>query len=216
MRAKQSLGPQIEATFRQMDVAATEFECFIALQKQEQLAASHRINNLLDEVQKQKELEKTLQKKYVSLIEELEKKQAIMEQYRALAQQQEEIEALSHAHESTETAANETDTENCKDMPHSLEHGSVVADDPSHVGTANQQVDIVQDQGTSSPKKDMDVDSDEVHADVKSPDATIAAKNDIGKVEGTGTDGDAYNGENTLDMGAAVEISTSEGSEDKV
>ena len=72
MRAKKSLWPQIEATFKQIDIAATELECFQALQKQEQLAASHRINNLWTEVQKQKELEKTLQQRYGDLTAELE------------------------------------------------------------------------------------------------------------------------------------------------
>ena len=57
MRSKKSLWPQIEATFKQMDTAATELECFRVLQKQEQLAASHRINNIWSEVEKQKELE---------------------------------------------------------------------------------------------------------------------------------------------------------------
>ncbi|KAJ7978178.1 Cell division cycle 5-like protein [Quillaja saponaria] len=39
MRAKKSLWPQIEATFKHMDTAATELECFRALQKQEQQAS---------------------------------------------------------------------------------------------------------------------------------------------------------------------------------
>ena len=108
MRVKKSLWPQIEATFKQMDVAATELECFKALQKQEQLAASHRINNLWGEVQKQKELEKTLQNRYGSLIEELEKMQNVMDQCRLLAQQQEEIKA-NHARESTETPETKAD-----------------------------------------------------------------------------------------------------------
>lgn len=38
--------------------------CFKALQKQEQLAASHRIDSIWKEVQKQKELEQTLQRRY--------------------------------------------------------------------------------------------------------------------------------------------------------
>ncbi|CAJ1976277.1 unnamed protein product [Sphenostylis stenocarpa] len=106
-----SLWPQVEATFKQMDIAATELECFKVLQKQEQLAASNRITNLWAEVQKQKELEKTLQNRYGSLIEELEKMQNIMDQCRLQAQQEEEIEAHNHAPESIETKTDETDVQ---------------------------------------------------------------------------------------------------------
>ena len=67
-----TLWRQIESTFKQMDTAGTELECFQALQKQEQLAASHRINDLWEEVQKQKEFEQTLQRSYGNLIAELE------------------------------------------------------------------------------------------------------------------------------------------------
>ncbi|RDX70724.1 Cell division cycle 5-like protein, partial [Mucuna pruriens] len=140
-----SLWPQIEATFKQMDITVTELECFKALQKQEQLATSHRINNLPGEVQKQKELEKTLQTRYESVIEELEKTQNMMDQYRLQAQERDEMEANNHAHESTETK--------------SVEHGHA---ESSHDGTAEQQVDIVQEQATSSPSHDMDVDSDKM------------------------------------------------------
>ncbi|OMO72088.1 hypothetical protein CCACVL1_17959 [Corchorus capsularis] len=63
---------RIDSTFKQMDTAGTELGCFQALQKQEQLAASHRINGLWEEVPKQKELEQTLQRCYGNLIAELE------------------------------------------------------------------------------------------------------------------------------------------------
>jgi pre-mRNA-splicing factor CDC5/CEF1 len=39
MRSTKGLWPQIEATFNQMDVAATEFECFQALKMQKQSEA---------------------------------------------------------------------------------------------------------------------------------------------------------------------------------
>ncbi|KAK7344150.1 hypothetical protein VNO77_13466 [Canavalia gladiata] len=222
MRVKKSLWPQIEATFKQMDVAATELECFEALLKQEQLAASHRINNLWAEVQKQKELEKDLQIRYGSLIEELEKIQIIMDQNRLQAQKQEEIEASNHVCGSTETATNETDlqaTENCEVVPNPVEQGHALAVDPPHDGTADQQVDIVQDQATSSPKNDMDVDSDKMQkthdTDVKLPDATPTAEDVNKKVEGTSTDGSVDNGETTLEMGAAVETSSFERNNDQ-
>ncbi|GJW10622.1 hypothetical protein Tco_1576449 [Tanacetum coccineum] len=37
---------QVEATFKQMDTAGTEYECFQALKRQEQLAASNHINSI--------------------------------------------------------------------------------------------------------------------------------------------------------------------------
>ncbi|KAK4357016.1 hypothetical protein RND71_022626 [Anisodus tanguticus] len=73
-----------------MDSAGTELECFLALQKQEQLAASHRVNNLWEEVQKQKELERTLQKRYGDLVADKEKIQHLMDEHRIQAQLQEE------------------------------------------------------------------------------------------------------------------------------
>ncbi|KAK9293243.1 hypothetical protein L1049_021234 [Liquidambar formosana] len=87
------LWSQIEATFKQMDTAATELECFQALQKQEQLAASNRINGLWEEVKRQKELEQTLQSRYGNLIAEQERIQNLMDECRVQAQIQEEVAA---------------------------------------------------------------------------------------------------------------------------
>ncbi|PWA61720.1 hypothetical protein CTI12_AA370860 [Artemisia annua] len=67
MRAAK-LGSQVETTFKQMVTAGTEYECLQALQRQEQLAASNRINSLSEAVQKQKEFEKTLQNRYGDLL----------------------------------------------------------------------------------------------------------------------------------------------------
>ncbi|CAN4090164.1 unnamed protein product [Withania somnifera] len=91
------LWSQIESTFKQMDTAGTELECFRALQKQEQLAASHRINNMWEEVQKQKELERTLQKRYGDLVADKQKIEHLMDDYRMQAQMQEEIAAENRA-----------------------------------------------------------------------------------------------------------------------
>ncbi|XP_031105240.1 cell division cycle 5-like protein isoform X5 [Ipomoea triloba] len=91
---------QIEATFKQMDTAGTELECFKVLQKQEQLAASNRINNIWEEVQKQKDLERTLQKRYGDLLVEKERIEHLMDEYKKQAQMQ-EIEAKNRALELT-------------------------------------------------------------------------------------------------------------------
>lgn len=48
-RAKDVLWPTIEETLiKQMDMAEKELECFQALQKQEKVAATRRINNMWD------------------------------------------------------------------------------------------------------------------------------------------------------------------------
>ncbi|PHT80918.1 Cell division cycle 5-like protein [Capsicum annuum] len=91
------LWSEIESTFKKMDTAGTELECFRALQKQEQLAATHRINNMWEEVQKQKEFERTLQKRYGDLVAEKQKIQQLMDGHRIQAQIQEEIAAKNLA-----------------------------------------------------------------------------------------------------------------------
>lgn len=111
-RSKQSLWPQIEATFKQIDTAATELECFEVLQKQELSAASHRISGIWEEVQKQKELERTLQLRYGNLLVDLEKMQKIMDDRKAQAQKEEEIAAENRALQLAEADANQTVGEN--------------------------------------------------------------------------------------------------------
>ncbi|KAK7285882.1 hypothetical protein RJT34_20667 [Clitoria ternatea] len=207
-RAKKGLWPQIEATFKQMDVAATEFECFEALQKQEKLAASHRINNLWAEVQKQKELEKTLQKRYGDLIAELERIQNVMDQFRAQAQRQEEIEANN---QNLEATANETDVkgaENCEAVPLSVDRESTVSVGPSNAAIADLKVDG-HDQATSDSKNDMDVDSCKAQMTDKA-DVTPSAEDDCAKVKQGHMDSEIDNRETTLDMSTAVETNSIE------
>ncbi|WOH03521.1 hypothetical protein DCAR_0622920 [Daucus carota subsp. sativus] len=97
-----NLWSQVEATFKLMDDAGTELNCFQALRNQEQLAASHRVNTLWEEVQKQKELEQTLQKRYGNLLSEQERIQGMMNEFRAKAR--EENAAKQHALELAEAA----------------------------------------------------------------------------------------------------------------
>ncbi|CAL0301807.1 unnamed protein product [Lupinus luteus] len=206
-RAKKSLWPQIEATFKQMDVAATELECFQALQKQEQLAASHRINNVWGEVQKQKELEKTLQKRYGDLIAELERVQNIVNHYRVQAQ--EEIEANNHKLEAIENTGDETNVQG-------TQNGSAVLVDPSDTGTTGQQADIVQDQATCTLKSDvMDVNSGKEQTapdtDLKLTDKPIVEDDIANVVESNKPSVDE---ETTVDMSVAVEVSSIEGNKE--
>ncbi|GJS65167.1 hypothetical protein Tco_0679731 [Tanacetum coccineum] len=64
---------QVEATFKHMETAEIEYKCLKALKRQEHLAASNRISNIREDVQKQKELEKTLQNRYGDLFVEQER-----------------------------------------------------------------------------------------------------------------------------------------------
>ncbi|XP_072965645.1 cell division cycle 5-like protein [Typha angustifolia] len=93
------LWSQIEATFKQMDTAATELECFQLLQKQEILAAAYRVNNLVEEVDKQKALEKSLQHRYGDLLADYERIQVLLEEHKRQLKIQEEIAAKNRATE---------------------------------------------------------------------------------------------------------------------
>lgn len=141
-----------------MDTAATELECFRALQKQEQLAASHRINSLWEEVQKQKELERTLQMRYGDLVAELDRTQHLMEKYRVQAEEQEAIAAKNHTLELAKAAEDQTLAQSI------LMDAPILSTDPigsSHDGNAVQPMDAKQEH--ASPKSDMDVDAQNEH-----------------------------------------------------
>lgn len=167
---------QIEATFKQMDTAGTEVECFQALQKQEQVAASHRINSLWEEVQKQKELERTLQKRYGDLIAEQELIQSLMDAYRV----QEEIAAKNRALELASAAANETVTPSSETaVPGDLSNNEIPSQD--------------MDNANESPKHEMDVNENAAPGmDVSSSDIISSANEaDFGMLEGNN---DSYEG----------------------
>lgn len=172
------LWTQIEATFKQMDTAGTELECFQALQKQEQLAASHRINGLWEEVQKQKELEQTLQSRYGDLIAEQERIQSLIDEYRVQAKIQEEIAAKNRALELAEAETCQMDVENPEPAA-ADELGNSVQVDPSHGGLPDQKMDSSQEEYHTSPKHDADADADAANhitvAGLESPDAVATS-----------------------------------------
>ncbi|OMO96153.1 hypothetical protein COLO4_15470 [Corchorus olitorius] len=143
---------QIESTFKQMDTAGTELECFQALQKQEQLAASHRINGLWEEVQKQKELEQTLQRRYGNLIAELERVQNLLNVYRIQAQKQEEAAEKDHAIELSEAAVPSPGVSEPVPVP-SSEHV-----DSSLDGHENLKVDMNVNSGKEHAAMDVETD----------------------------------------------------------
>ncbi|KAF3452349.1 hypothetical protein FNV43_RR02782 [Rhamnella rubrinervis] len=158
VRAKKSLWPQIEETFKQMDTAAKELECFQALQKQEQSAASYRINNLWEEVQKQKELERTLQSRYGDLLVELERMQCVMDEYRVQAQRQ-EMAAEQRDQELAEAATIETVAQSASN-PESIDASDKLSSSipmgRSHDGTAGEQMDVVREHASTGTAIDMD------------------------------------------------------------
>lgn len=152
------LSSQIEATFKQMDTAGTELECFLALQKQEQFAASSRINGLWEDVQKQKELEQTMQRRYGDLIAEQERVQALMDKYRAEAKIQEENTAKNSALELAEGETSPMDVENPEPAA-ADELGNSVHVDPFQGGLPDQKMESTVEQSHTSPKNDADADA---------------------------------------------------------
>ncbi|KAJ4847782.1 Cell cycle serine/threonine-protein kinase cdc5/MSD2 [Turnera subulata] len=136
MRAEKQLVPQIESTVKLLDTTKTELECFEALQKQEQLAASHRIAGLWEEVKKQKQLEQTLQRKYGDLVSELERMQELIVNYRAAAKRQ-EIAAGNHALESAVNQAAEP-------MPETSEHSDELRSSVPNCSSLEKNEDLME------------------------------------------------------------------------
>lgn len=169
---------QIEATFKQMDTAGTEVECFQALQKQEQVAASHRINSLWEEVQKQKELERTLQKRYGDLIAEQDLIQSLMDANRV----QEEITAKNRAYELATAAANANVTPSSETAePVDPSNNEIPSQDMDNANDSPKH-DVLINEMSENAAPDMDVSSSDII-----PSATEA---DVGMLEGT----DSYEG----------------------
>lgn len=75
-----TLWRQIETTFKEVDTLGTEFECFRALHRQEQLAAPRRIENLQDAVKEQSDKERMLQLQYENLLVEKENLKGFLRQ----------------------------------------------------------------------------------------------------------------------------------------
>nr|XP_043629083.1 cell division cycle 5-like protein [Erigeron canadensis] len=128
---------QVEATFKQMDTAGTEYECFQALQRQEKLAASNRINSIWEDVQKQKELEKTLQSRYGDLLAEQERIYNLIGKYRQEAKRQEEITAAAANIEAAEVV----ETESGSKIPVQVEEANLTVDSNLLNACSNEETD---------------------------------------------------------------------------
>ncbi|KAL9274183.1 Methylthioribose-1-phosphate isomerase-like protein [Drosera capensis] len=148
-----------------MVTAGTELDCFLALQKQENLAASYRANSLREDVQKQKELEKTLQKRYGDLLAEIERTKHLMEESRVQARRMEELEAANRSKESalaTETPDNVLNTE-------SVEPPSSRGVDSSHDVTTTMMLDSVEGSDKLTSEQDMVTAPSETHVLSEAP-----------------------------------------------
>ncbi|XP_076945601.1 cell division cycle 5-like protein [Bidens hawaiensis] len=143
MRAA-NIWSQIESTFKQMDTAGTEYECFQALQRQEKLAASNRINSIWEDVQKQKELEKTLQNRYGDLLAEQERIHNLMQKYK---QEEEETAAniqdanMAEPEDSVSAQKDGLETNSEADVIQTDVPTKISDEGTEHVNEANQTVE---------------------------------------------------------------------------
>ncbi|KAL2555659.1 Cell division cycle 5-like protein [Forsythia ovata] len=196
---------QIEATFNQMDTAGTELECFQALQKQELLAATHRISNLWEEVQKLKDLERILQKRYGDLLQEQERVQNLIDAYRIQAKIQEEIAAKNCAREMAEAAVNQTVTSNLE-TPETLafpDEGNSVPVDTRPDEIPSQQMDTVQEHGLDIETVEESTTSYTDSSTVPYPSQEVSMTNEL-PVKHVGNNSEDFDSSPSVDETSAV------------
>ncbi|XP_062225382.1 cell division cycle 5-like protein [Phragmites australis] len=140
------LWSQVQDTFKQMDTAATELECFLELQKQEQMAASYRVRNLTEEVNKQKALERTLQSRYGDLLSSYHRIQEQLEEHKCQLKIQEAVEAENRAREevAAQNCAAEEENERSRDVEEGKgQMNSVTVEEPAGSKQINEdQMDV--------------------------------------------------------------------------
>jgi pre-mRNA-splicing factor CDC5/CEF1 len=127
-----------------MDTAATELECFQDLQKQEQMAATYRVRNLTEEVNKQKALECTLQRRYGDLLSRYQRIQEQLEERRSQLKIQEAIEAENRAQDVTAQnhAGREENEVNVNVEEEKGQMTSVIHEEPAVSKQINDQMDM--------------------------------------------------------------------------
>ncbi|KAL1546835.1 Cell cycle serine/threonine-protein kinase cdc5/MSD2 [Salvia divinorum] len=141
---------QVEATFKQMDTAGTELECFQALSKQETLSATYRVSNLWEEVQKQKDLERTLQKRYGDRMAELERVQHLVNAYRLQAERD------------LENAAKDNDT--AMDAINTAQDQAVAPDLDAPKDVAMQEADAAEEEAATKDIVEPEAEADAMQA----------------------------------------------------
>ncbi|XP_008801722.2 cell division cycle 5-like protein [Phoenix dactylifera] len=186
------LWSQIEATYKQMDTAATELECFKALQKQEHLAASYRVSGLIEEVNKQKVLEQSLQQQYGDLLTEHDRIQKLLEEHKAQLRIQEEIAAKNRALEEELAARNRALEEEA-----AAKHGTL----DEKLAEENQHVDTAQLRDVCRPDSGLDqtdlpnADHTETSSSCKQPIPSIPSSRLF--ADGSSERKDAFEGQST-------------------
>lgn len=151
------LWTQIETAFKQADTSGTELECFRSLHKQEQLAASNRIEALREAVNQQKEFERQLQIRYQNLLVEQDNLQRLLQEHKE-----------KMAHEKDCRKENAVDTQQSE--------SAIAQDDAGHLENSNSEeqpftisseckdVEMLDDSGIAEEKtgdnsSDMQIDS---------------------------------------------------------
>ncbi|CAN6329119.1 unnamed protein product [Urochloa humidicola] len=185
------LWSQVQDTFKQMDTASTELGCFQELQKQEHLAASYRILNLMEEVNKQKVLEQTLQSPYGVLLSDFQMIQKQLEEHK---RQLKILEAIQAENGAEEVAAQNCATEEEERSRSIEEEGNKTTDAGAagSKGTKEDQMDVdngnVDEEfvGPIPPAPDTEGDNDEasIQDNPSNAESSEADKIDSAKSEG--------------------------------
>ncbi|KAJ6814223.1 cell division cycle 5-like protein [Iris pallida] len=199
-----NLWSQIEATFKQMDTAATELECFQALHKQELLAASLRVNGLLEEVNNQKGLERNMQQRYGDLVAEYEKIQRTLEEHREHLRVQEEIAARNQALEEAAAAKRAIEEE----IAATAERNRVLEEEAAAKQALEEEIAakncLLEEEAKSNRNVDEEMaDMGEVQEILEAVESCISDKG-LNQTQTTISEVAAAVSENQLDVGTAI------------
>ncbi|KAK1308207.1 Cell division cycle 5-like protein [Acorus calamus] len=148
-----NLMERIHATFKQIETAETELECFRASQRQEQSAVSYRTRDLVEEINKQKELERCLQQRYGDLVAEQDRVQRLLE-HKLQLKMQEEIAARERAESEALLKKQNEEMEASIPQALSLTSDSTEMPDAALIETEDTQMADPHDQMTSDAGND--------------------------------------------------------------
>ncbi|KAK1284539.1 Cell division cycle 5-like protein [Acorus calamus] len=148
-----NLMERIHATFKQIETAETELECFRASQRQEQSAVSYRTRDLVEEINKQQELERCLQQRYGDLVAEQDRVQRLLE-HKLQLKMQEEIAARERSE--AEALLKKQNEEMEASIPQALSStsNSTEMPDAALIETEDMRMADPQDQMTSDAGND--------------------------------------------------------------
>uniref|UniRef100_A0A453M4T9 Uncharacterized protein n=1 Tax=Aegilops tauschii subsp. strangulata TaxID=200361 RepID=A0A453M4T9_AEGTS len=177
------LGSQIQDTFKQMNTAATELECFEELQKQEQMAGAYRVRNLAGEVNKQKALEQTLQSRYGDLLSGYQSIQGQLEEHKRLLNlQKEAIEAEKRAKEEEAAAQNRAKEEEAAAQDRAKEEEAAAQDRAAEEENERKNHGIEEESGQTRVANEEAAGSKEIIGDQMDVDNADAAGELVGPI----------------------------------